>query len=185
MDSSDGSFTAFVGEQCIAQGSLPDIVRATHALRDQAVVIFDDSTGARVELDLRGALDEALARAATPSTLRPKPARGRPRLGVTAREVTLLPRHWEWLATQPGGASAALRRLVDNARRVSSGGDAERQARETAYRIMTVLAGDLANYEDAARALFARDAPRLAALTAQWPRDVRDYVARFTAKTLV
>ena len=183
MDASDHSFTAFVGPRRIAQGSLPDVVRATHLLRDQALVIFDDSTGARVELDLRGALDEALARATTPSTPQPKAARGRPRLGVTAREVTLLPRHWDWLATQPGGASAALRRLVDEARRMSSGSDAARQALEAAYRVMTVLAGDLPNYEEATRALFARDAPRLGALTARWPRDVRDYVARFTAKT--
>jgi hypothetical protein len=182
LDSSNDNFTAFVGEQRIAHGRLLDIVRATHALRDQTVVIFDDVTGGRVELDLRGALDEALARATPPPTPQPKPTRGRPKLGVTAREVTLLPRHWDWLATQPGGASAALRRLVDEARRVNSGEDATRQAREAAYRVMTVLAGDLPLYEDATRALFAGDAPRLNAITGQWPRDIKDYVAGFTSR---
>ena len=182
MDSSDGSFTAFVGERRLAHGSLLDIVSAAHALRDQTVVIFEDATGGRVELDLRGPLDEALARAAPPPGPKSKPVRGRPKLGVTAREVTLLPRHWDWLATQPGGASAALRRLVDEARRLNSGGDATRQAREAAYRVMTLLGGDLPNYEDATRALFAGDAARLTALTAQWPRDVQDYVAGFTAR---
>jgi hypothetical protein len=182
LDSSNGSFTAFVGEQRIAHGSLLDVVRATHALRDQAVVIFEDATGGRVELDLRGPLDEALARVTPPPSPRSKPTRGRPKLGVTAREVTLLPRHWDWLATQPGGASAALRRLVDEARRVNSGGDATRQAQEAAYRVMTVLAGDLPNYEDATRALFAGDAPRLNAITGQWPCDIKDYVAGFTAR---
>ena len=112
----------------------------------------------------------------------PKPARGRPRLGVTAREVTLLPRHWDWLATQPGGASAALRRLVDQARRDSGGADAIRQAQEATYRVMTTLAGDFPDYEEATRALFANDRQRFAQLTAGWPGDIGDYIRELNVR---
>jgi hypothetical protein len=101
---------------------------------------------------------------------------------VTAREVTLLPRHWDWLAAQPGGASAALRRLVDEARRDRDGAEALRQARESVYRVMTVLAGDLPNYEDATRALFAGDTPRMLSLMDQWPADIRGYLGEFTSR---
>ena len=181
LDSSTDSFTAFLGERRIAHGRLLDIVRATHALRDQTVVVFDDATGGRVEPDLRGGLDEALARATPDPVPQSKPMRGRPKLGVTAREVTLLPRHWDWLATQPGGASAALRRLVDEARRTTGDAKTARQAQEAAYRVMTVLAGDLPNYEEATRALFAGDATRLSTLTIKWPQDIKDYVAGFTS----
>ena len=183
MDASN-TFTAFAGERRVAQGSVLEIARTSYALQDQTLVIFDDLTGQRLELDLRGSLEEALARVTLPEGERPKPTRGRPKLGVTAREVTLLPRHWDWLASQPGGASAALRRLVDEARRSAGGADVVRQAQEAAYRVMTILAGDLPNYEAATRALFAGDALRLTALSAQWPRDIRDYVAHFTSRTL-
>jgi hypothetical protein len=111
-----------------------------------------------------------------------KPTRGRPKLGVTAREVTLLPRHWDWLASQPGGASATLRRLVDQARREAGASDAMRQAQEATYRVMTTLAGDLPGYEDATRALFANDRPRFDQLTAGWPTDIGDYARELNAK---
>src|SRR4029079_4156101 len=62
--------------------------------------------------------------------------RGRPRLGVVAREGTLLPRHWEWLGTQPGGASVVLRKLVEEARRANGDADRTRAARDAAYRFM-------------------------------------------------
>jgi hypothetical protein len=101
--------------------------------------------------------------------------RGRPRLGVVAREVTLLPRHWDWLAAQPGGASAALRRLIDSARHADAGRTAARQAQERAYRAMLALAGDLPGYEDACRALFGGDPDGFAARIADWPADVRAY----------
>jgi hypothetical protein len=104
--------------------------------------------------------------------------RGRPRLGVVAREVTLLPRHWAWLATQPGGASVALRRLVDDARRAGAGRDRARQARDAAYRFMHALAGDLPGFEEASRALFAGDRDRFAAAVASWPPDVREHATK-------
>ena len=90
--------------------------------------------------------------------------------------MTLLPRHWTWLADQPGGASAALRRLVDAARRESLDADRRRTARDAAYRVMAALAGDRAGFEEASRALFAGDQPELERLAGAWPADVAGYV---------
>jgi hypothetical protein len=100
---------------------------------------------------------------------------GRPKLGVTAREVTLLPRHWEWLNAQPGGASVALRKLVEHARRNGGEPDRRRREREAAYAFMSSLAGNFPNFEEASRALFADDRERFSALVAEWPPDVRDH----------
>jgi hypothetical protein len=170
----------FAGARLAARGDLAKVARAAHALRDESLVVFDETTGRAIDLDLRGAVEDVLARLGPPPSL--KPARGRPKLGVTAREVTLLPRHWDWLATQPGGASAALRRLVDEARRAGGAADEVRQAQEVAYRVMTTLAGDLPHYEEATRALFARDRARFDQLTAGWPADIGDYVRELSAK---
>jgi hypothetical protein len=179
MSESGPSFTAFVGQRRVAAGFLPGVVTVAHAHADDQLLVFEDATGRPVDLDLRGTLDEALARVSAPS--QSKPARGRPRLGVTAREVTLLPRHWEWLAAQPGGASAALRRLVEQARRESGSTLTARRTQEATYRVMTALAGDLPNYEEALRALFANDYHRLGELAADWPNDVREYVLQLSA----
>ena len=100
---------------------------------------------------------------------------GRPRLGVVPREVTLLPRHWQWLSGQPGGASVALRRLVDEARRASVGADRVRRSQEVAYRFMSALTGNLPGFEEAIRALFAGDGVAFEARVADWPEDVRTY----------
>lgn len=116
----------------------------------------------------------------SPASTTPR-GRGRPKLGVIAREVTLLPRHWEWLNGQPGGASVALRRLVEAARAANGNKDRVRAAQEAAWRFMTALAGDLAGYEEATRALYASDAARFNALLAGWPADVRDYAATLAA----
>jgi hypothetical protein len=178
------NLTAFAGPRIVARGDLHAVVRAAHACADQPILVFDDATGRPVELDLRGTVTDAIARLAPPP-LASKPARGRPKLGVVAREVTLLPRHWEWLANQPGGASAALRRLVDQARRDMGDADAIRRAQEATYRVMTTLAGDLPGYEEATRALFAGDEARFAELTAPWPTDIGDYVRSLNAKAHV
>jgi hypothetical protein len=175
------SFTAFSGSRLVAHGDLASVAHAAHANRGGQPVVFDDTTGRTVELDLRGSVEDVVARLSPPSPLT-KPTRGRPKLGVTAREVTLLPRHWEWLATQSGGASAALRRLVDQARRETGASDAVRQAQEATYRVMTTLAGDLPGYEEATRALFARDRARFDQLTEAWPADIGDYVRGLNGK---
>ena len=101
--------------------------------------------------------------------------RGRPKLGVVAREVTLLPRHWDWLNAQPGGASVALRKLVEDARKARGQSDALRARQEAAYRFLSAIAGDWRNYEESTRALYAGDAERFRDLTESWPADVRDH----------
>ena len=174
-------FTAFSGDRLIARGDLRTVVPAAHACREMSLLVFEDATGRLVDLDLRGSLGESVAR--LPPDLAPKPSRGRPKLGVTAREVTLLPRHWDWLAGQPGGASAALRRLIDEARRDSAATDQIRQTQETTYRAMTTLAGDRPNYEEAVRALFANDRARFRDLISAWPKDLRDYIGGLSGTT--
>ncbi|RZI91619.1 MAG: DUF2239 family protein, partial [Variovorax sp.] len=106
---------------------------------------------------------------------------GRPKLGVVAREVTLLPRHWDWLNRQPGGASVALRKLVEDARRVNTDRDTVRAAREATYRFMSAIAGHLPGFEEAARALFANEKERFDALVAPWPDDVPDHLRKLSA----
>ena len=172
------SYTAFVGQRRIAAGTLVDIVEAVKTASDAGaprLLVFDDNTGRVMELDLRGSLQDVLQRLGPSENSTSKPAaRGRPKLGVTPREVTLLPSHWEWLATQPGGASATLRRLVDTARR--SGSDQLRQLQEAARRVMLALAGDLPEFDEATRAFYAGDFDRFEQITETWPADVGDYV---------
>ncbi|CAB3702645.1 hypothetical protein LMG3458_02743 [Achromobacter deleyi] len=184
--------TAFEGHRLLARGPLADIaltVRQTSAAgSDAAILVFDDQTGKQVDLDLRG--DDAQIRqryqpqpiasaapvedAAEAADAAPR-GRGRPKLGVVPREVTLLPRHWDWLGAQPGGASVALRKLVEQARRDNEARDQQRQRQEAAYHFMSSMAGNLAGFEEATRALYAGDRERFARQLADWPQDVRDY----------
>ena len=197
--------TAFAGPRRIASGALPAVARAVKQTVDtgepEPVLIFDDTTSRVIDVDLRGSADDVAARYGAASngsgSTSPTPAdlgdaspyresltprgRGRPRLGVVAREVTLLPRHWDWLATQPGGASAAVRRLVDGARQASVDKDRARVAKESAYRFMSAMAGNEPGFEEATRALFANNRDRFAEMTEAWPRDVRDH-ARMLAE---
>lgn len=162
--------TAFLDHRRIARGPLDQVARHLYGLAPGAMpLVFDDATGRAIDLDLRGSQAEVMARHAPP----PK-GRGRPRLGVAAREVTLLPGQWDWLATQPGGASVTLRKLVHAA--MQTGHAAQTARRDAAYRVMSALAGDLRGFEEAARALYAGDAARLTDLAAAWPVDVRDYI---------
>lgn len=186
----NATFTAFAGSRQVASGTIESVAEALAALNGAHELpnIFDDDTGQPVELDLRFGPGEAAndfhRRMVPPAvTAAPEPPRtrgpGRPRLGVVAREVTLLPRHWDWLASQPGGASAALRRLVDDARRGHAEADRARGRREAAYRVMSALGGDLPGFEEASRALFAGDLGRLGSLLSAWPSDVGAYVMSF------
>jgi uncharacterized protein len=172
------AFVAFAGAARIAAGTLAEAaVAAKRALeRDgyASVLAFDPATGAVIDLDLRGTEAEIVARYAPAAPAASK--RGRPKLGVVAREVTLLPRHWAWLASQPGGASVALRRLVEAARKVDNEAGAARARVEAAYRFMSAMAGDLPGFEEAARALFAHDQDRLGHCIREWPPDIRDQV---------
>lgn len=170
-----GRFVAFEGVSRIADGDWAAVSRAAWRAMEAGapVLVFEAATGRVADLDPRdraAAVHAAEAAAAEPAK------RGRPKLGVVAREVTLLPRHWDWLAQQPGGASVALRRLVEAARKETSAADDRRTARDAAYRFMQAIAGDLAGFEEASRALFAEDMAGLSERIATWPRDVRRQV---------
>ena len=179
--------TAFDGPTRIAGGPLAEVaLAAARTLRRRpaaTVLVYDDADGRPVDLDLRGDDREVVGRLAETATQAEPEAtaprsRGRPRLGVVSREVTLLPRHWDWLRAQPGGASVALRRLVEEARRGGAGRDRTRSSREAAYRFLSAMAGDLPGYEEALRALFAGDRTKFEAHASAWPKDVRDYGLR-------
>jgi hypothetical protein len=152
-------------------------------------LIFDDTTGEQVDLDLRGTVDDVLRRLSPASegaaTVDAPRGRGRPRLGVVAREVTLLPRHWDWLNGQPGGASVALRRLVEEARRTNAAKDRARRSREAAYRFLSAMAGNRPGFEEALRALFAGDAPQFDSHSASWPADVREHARMLAAPSFL
>jgi uncharacterized protein len=164
-------YTAFHGLQRVSAGTAAELAVFLRTRPQGEILVFNDATGTQVDLDIR-----APARAEPPA-IEPR-GRGRPRLGVVAKEVTLLPRHWDWLNLQPGGASVALRRLVDEARRTSGDRDRTRAAQEAAYRFMSAIAGNLPGFEEATRALFAYDRRRFTQLIAAWPDDVRDYAVR-------
>lgn len=193
------SWIAFAHTKRIASGTPREVATDVKHFADSHpvadVLILDAETSLPIELDLRGSLSAVLKRLpathkleSTPDTASVIPSgrtAGRPKLGVTAREVTLLPRHWEWLATQPGGASVALRKLVEQARRSSKEADRLRQTQEAAYRFMNVMAGNSPGFEEAIRALFASDLGRLQQVIAKWPRDVRSHVLSLSDATVV
>lgn len=172
------TYTLFVGDDLILTGALtallPEAKRRFDADPGEHLLILDDATGKQVDFEFRGSLQQVLDRHLTTPSRGP----GRPRLGVVAREVTLLPRHWEWLADQPGGASATLRRLVEDARRTETPEAKAKRTAATAGRAMTALAGDRTNFEEAYRSLDAGDRSRFAELTQDWPADVREYLGR-------
>lgn len=183
--------TAFVGDRQIASGPLLEVVMAIMTRPGDGahdpVLVFDDTNGRVVDLDLRGTPADAIRRLAeaepagtkspeTRQTGKPR-RRGRPKLGVVPREVTLLPRQWEWLAAQPGSVSQVLRKLVDEARRADSG-LAQRAAQERAYRFLSAKAGDLPGYEEVIRALFAGDRAGFDERMESWPQDMRNYALR-------
>ncbi len=182
-------WTAFAGTRLLARGTPLHVALAVQAaLRgdpNTSALTFDDQTGRLVDLDLRGTADDIAARlvpaagSAEPATTDAQArSPGRPKLGVVAREVTLLPRHWDWLAAQPGGASVTLRKLVDSARAASTHQERIRQAQASADRFMMAMAGNLPGYEEAARALYASQHARFTELTQAWPTDLRDHSRR-------
>ena len=191
--------TAFLGDRLIASGDLRDVaVSAKNILQKGEVphplLIFDDLTSELIEVDFRGSAQDVASRiekarlAERVEVLEKKPqGPGRPKLGVTGREVTLLPRHWDWLDGQPGGASVTLRKLVEEAKRVNVGKDAFRVAQEATYRFMQDMAGDLPGFEEAMRVLFASKKGRLKqfkGIVEPWPNDIRMHVLKLFKRTL-
>jgi hypothetical protein len=172
------TFTAFAEGHIVASGPLSAVLPAVKrraARNGPMVLVFEDETGRQVDFDLRGTLEEVIARAAPPA---PPQGRGRPKLGVASREVSLLPRHWEWLDDQSTGVSATLRRLVEEARKRDPAVHQQKRAMEAASRVMTAIAGNRPHFEEASRALFARDEAAFALHTRRWPADVRTHLGR-------
>lgn len=193
--------TAFEGDRRVATGALAEVAAAVRRETPEAdlpaVLVFDDVTARQIEVDFRGSVRAVVARLPKASasataaddaeddadTAAPR-GPGRPRLGVVGREVTLLPRQWDWLNTQPGGASVALRKLVHAAQQASTEADRRRQVQEAAYRFMSAMAGNRPGFEEAVRALFAADVAGFRARTARWPKDVRDHARRLAADAM-
>jgi hypothetical protein len=188
--------TAFEGHRLLSSGPLVDVALAVKTAMEREaldpLLVFDDATGRVIDLDLRGATADIVSRhsplypqsVASPSSgpdvgdVAESRGRGRPKLGVIAREVTLLPRQWEWLAAQPGGASAVIRKLVDEAKRSGVALRQRRADQEAAYHFMSAMAGNLPGFEEATRALFADDRSRLELHMSSWPKDIREYALR-------
>lgn len=186
--------TAFEGRRRIATGELPAVARETKPVADAGghlpILIFDDATSELIEVDFRGTTAQVIERLTQNRSLgspvsdglrRRSP--GRPRLGVIAREVTLLPGQWEWLDAQAGGASSALRRLVHEAKKGGEGKDRARHSQEAVYKFMTVMAGDLPGYEEALRAFYRKDQARFAELIKPWPKDIRSQVKKLCGQS--
>jgi hypothetical protein len=178
------TYTAFAGQRRLAAGPLVEIALAVKRAEGDAapILIYDDATGKAIDLDTRGSEAEVATRYAAAAATPEVRGRGRPKLGVVAREVTLLPRHWEWLGAQQGGASVALRKLVDEARKREDGWAeakrAQRRAQDAAYHFMSAMAGDLPGFEAAIRALYAGDRKAVETQMAAWPADIRDHALK-------
>ena len=172
------TYAAFVEDTLLKSGPLTDMLAAVKLALDgretRSILIFDNETGGQVDFDFRGSLDDVLERATPKQAPR---GRGRPKLGVEAREVTLLPRHWAWLQQQPSGASATLRRLVEETMRIKKPDDEIRRMRDTAYAFMSTMAGDKVGFEEASRALFAGDVAGVENIAKAWPTDIRAHLS--------
>lgn len=181
-----GPITAFQGEAKLASGLAWDValvVRGAIAADtdDSTFLCFDDHSGAFVDLDLSGTDADIIARL-KPATIPPEPKTkirpGRPKLGVISKEVTLLPRHWDWLGQQSGGASATLRKLVEAAKKADTGPQRARQAKAAADIFMRAMLGEEPGYENATRALYRGEKTHFCALIKDWPSDLKDHVLK-------
>lgn len=160
------TLTVFLKDEVIARGTPAEIAPAMRARqpleRSSDMLAFDDETGRQIDIDLR-------------PERQPAPRRGRPALGVEAKEVTLLPRHWEWLASQRGGASATLRKLVEEALRK---GRTPKDNHDAAYRFLSVMAGNLPHFVDAVREVYNGNKVGYDHFSYDWPPAIRDHGRR-------
>lgn len=181
------TYTAFDGNNLVLKGPLSEVVlkikKRLGRAENSSILIFSDATGKTIDFNFQGSEKDILKRLEvfvseeTPSNYS---GPGRPRLGVMSREVTLLPRHWEWLASQSGGASATLRHLVDEAKKKSIGGISVKQAQERTYKFMSVIAGDLSGFEEALRSLYKKDEKKFLVQIENWPQDVRNHAVELS-----
>jgi uncharacterized protein len=175
-------FSVFLGSKRLATGPLRQVALVAKKAVDRGaqrrVLIYNDSTGRSIDIDVRGSDAEILSKLTDPAPAPLPRRRGRPRLGVVARDVTLLPHQWQWLSSQPGGASVAIRKLVDAAQHTNPSADRQGERQAAACHFISSMALDLANFEEAAVALKAHDRERFRLLTRSWPIDVRDHAIR-------
>ncbi len=194
------TYTAFEGDTLLGKGPLTEVILKIKKRMGKAdnspALIFNDATGNTMDFNFQGSEKDVLRRLEVfvgEADGKGKDAKGkdgkgrdgkgkaaeeaagpgRPKLGVISREVSLLPRQWEWLASQSGGASAVLRRLVDDARKKSGDALTVKQTQERTYKFLSVMAGNLMGYEEAIRALYRKDAKGFATHTEGWPKDVK------------
>ena len=175
---------AFSGTKRIAEGDLLDVALTVKKRMQkpgaESVLIFDAMTSAPIEIDLRGSAENVLKR--LEGIPEGKSGPGRPKLGVVSREISLLPEHWEWLGRQRGGASATLRKLVEESKKTNRAQDQKRQAQDALHKFMTAMAGDLPEYEEALRALYAGKPEVFATLIAPWPKDIAEHVRKLSRR---
>ncbi|MES2802482.1 MAG: DUF2239 family protein [Bdellovibrionota bacterium] len=176
------NYTVFAGFKIISQGNIEEVAIATKKYLkkedDVRLLIFSDLSGKQMDLDLSGADKDVIDRlsvykAAEASVSVSGP--GRPKIGVKPREVSLLPLHWEWLSTQSGGASATIRRLVDEKMKAPTPKDKIKQTQESVYTFLNSIAGDLTNFEDAIRFLYRQDEAKFKDAIADWPKDLKKH----------
>ncbi|MEO8656972.1 MAG: DUF2239 family protein [Bryobacteraceae bacterium] len=185
------SCTAFNGKNLIASGDVREVVLKSKEVLDRdehaQILIFDDISSEQIEADFRGTVADVAQRLEDRAAGAHAEARrpGRPKLGVVAREVTLLPRHWEWLAKQPGGASVALRKLVEHGIKTNRGQEGVRRSQDVTYRFMSAMAGDEPGFEEAIRALFGRQQHRFVELIGPWPADIRNHANKLAVGAFV
>lgn len=180
----NNTYTAFLKDKLVISGPLSEVVlniKNNKLAESEGMLIFSNDTGKTMDFNFQGTKQDILKRLEVfvsneeeDSTTVAGP--GRPKLGVISREVSLLPRHWEWLANQPGGASATLRLLVEEAKKKSQSAPTMKQVQERVYKVMSVLAGDLPGYEEALRALYKKDTATFFSYIEQWPRDIQRYL---------
>ena len=174
-------YIAFEAQTQVGGGDLEQTLTAAKQRIDNgsnpaAVLIFEVSTGRQRDFDFRGSLADVLDNALPPA---PKRGRGRPRLGVTAREITLLPRHWSWLETQGKSPSATIRNLVEQAMRDDPKHTEGKPDAEALVRIMSAVGGNLPGFEEAVRSLYRSDHGAFKQQTAEWPDDLRRFLGRW------
>lgn len=179
------SYTAFLNGNLLAQGNLEDVVLKIKKQMGKAdhseALLFNDSTGKVIDFNYQGSKEDVEKRLEvykTPTSVSTPTGPGRPKLGVVSREVSLLPRHWEWLAAQPGGASATLRLLIEEARKKTESSVSIKQLQERTYQVMFTLAGDLEGYEESVRALYKKDRKSFLEHQNTWPSDVKKYILK-------
>ena len=174
-------YSAIQDQNLIVMGELPVVLKEIKLFLDQGgcepVLIFDHTDGRQWDFNFQGTLEEVLSRAIVPEDDNcNKPGPGRPRLGIVSREVTLLPRHWDWLEQQPGKASGTLRRLVEDAMKHPSDDFIIRQKQEALGRIISSVGGNLIGFEDFLRILHRKEWNKVEEVIKEWPLGIKKII---------